>query len=67
MCPFVHCVEDKNDPSFNSYTPTLALMYLLTIMHTLIMFYKQRFISNDFLTSLFLKKIKQRTSLFSKN
>ena len=34
---------------------------------TLIMFYKQRFISNDFLTSLFLKKIKQRTSLFSKN
>ena len=35
--------------------------------HTLIMFYKQRFISNDFLTSLFLKKIKQRTSLFSKN
>ena len=34
---------------------------------TLIMFYKQRFISNDFLTSLFLKKIKQRTTLFSKN
>ena len=26
-------------------------------MHTLIMFYKQRFISNDFLTSLFMKKI----------
>ena len=33
---------------------------------TLIMFYKQQFISNDFLTSLFLKKIKQQTSLFSK-
>ena len=35
--------------------------------NTLIMFYKQRFISNDFLTSLFLKKNKQRSSLFSKN
>jgi hypothetical protein len=34
---------------------------------TLIMFYKQRFISNDFLTSLFLKKDKQQTSIFSKN
>ena len=39
----------------------------VTAIHTLILFYKQRFISNDFLTSLFLKKIKQRTSLFSKN
>ena len=35
--------------------------------YTLIMFYKQRFISNDFLTSLFLKKDKQQTSIFSKN
>ena len=34
---------------------------------TLILFYKQRFISNDFLTSLFLKKDKQQTSIFSKN
>ena len=34
---------------------------------TLILFYKQRFISNDFPTSLFLKKIKQQTSIFSKN
>ena len=34
---------------------------------TLILFYKQRFISNDFLTSLFSKKFKQQTRLFLKN
>ena len=45
----------------------LTLIELKKIHNTLIMFYKQRFISNDFLTSLFLKKNKQQTSLFSKN
>ena len=34
---------------------------------TLSLFYKQWFISNDFETSQFLKKIKQQTSLFLKN
>ena len=37
------------------------------IWPTLVLFYKERFISNDFPTSLFLKKIKQQTSIFSKN
>ena len=33
---------------------------------TLSFFYKQRFISNDFLTSLFLKKIKNYSKAISK-
>ena len=36
------------------------------MFYTLSLFYKQRFISNDFETSQILEKIKQRTSLFSK-
>ena len=46
--------------------PTFRRLFT-KLMPNLIMFYKQRFISNDFLTSLFLKKDKQQTSIFSKN
>jgi hypothetical protein len=37
-----------------------------TELNTLIMFYKQRFISNDFLTTLFSNRFKQWTNLFQK-
>ena len=38
-----------------------------SMCYTLILFYKQRFISNDFPTSLFSKNFKQLTRLFLKN
>ena len=56
----------KSDAAWPTYLPKNLASY------TLVLFYKQqfnkrRFISNDFLTILFLKKMKQQTSLFSKN
>ena len=52
---------------FCCFVEYVSFYFFLTyIVRTLILFYKQRFISNDFLTSLFSKNFKQRTRLFWK-
>ena len=69
--PYVTTVEELDEYSCdfcvhgNDITMTADGEFEST--STLVLFYKQRFISNNFLTSLFLKNIKQRTTLFSKN
>ena len=46
------------------FQPDVVKSHLSTYLHTLIMFYKQRFISNDFLTTVFPHIVSAETILF---
>ena len=59
-------IVDKKS-CYPNHALTTYFKNIYFFIYTLILFYKQRFISNDFLTSLFSKKFKQQTRLFLKN